>query len=91
MLFLLSALVAGCSGPLQAVDPAPKPASAAPPAPAATPAPAPTPAPEAAMKPLTLGGAFPGFEGTTRAGVPVIVPDPSGGVVILELIRSADW
>jgi len=94
ILYLLCALVAGCSGPLVAADPAPPPETLAPaatpaPVPAATPAP--TPAPEVATRPLTLGGAFPGFEGTTRAGAPVTVPDPSGGVVILELIRSADW
>lgn len=101
MLYLLWALVAGCSGPLLAVDPAPTPGPAETPVPAATPAPAataapapvgtPAPAPEVDDKPLTLGGAFPGFTGTTRAGAAVTVPDPSGGVVILELIRSADW
>ena len=40
--------------------------------------------------PLAIGGLVQeGF--TTVDAAPVTVPDPSGGYVILEVIRSADW
>lgn len=40
---------------------------------------------------LRPGGVMPAWEATDLAGEPVRVPDPAGGYVVLELIRSADW
>ncbi|MCO4770965.1 MAG: hypothetical protein KDA24_13105 [Deltaproteobacteria bacterium] len=40
---------------------------------------------------LTPGETIPAVSFTTLDGRTVQVPDPSGGYVVLELIRSADW
>ncbi len=85
----LAVLAVGCAGAAEVPQADPAPAPQAEPSAAAAPAAQAEPAPT--VTPLILGEQFPAWTATTRTGAPVLVPDPSGGLVILELIRSADW
>ena len=51
----------------------------------------PAPADDRPPAPLQLGSVLAPRAFTTLDGATVQVPDPSGGHVVLELIRSADW
>ena len=86
---LVLCLLVGCAAPAEEAPPPVTPAPAASPTPAAAP-PAPTPAATAAPA-LALGGTFPAWSAPIRGGGTLRLPDPTAGVVILELIRSADW
>ncbi len=54
-------------------------------------APGPAAAVDPVEEPLAVGMKLAPLSLRTLGGAEVAVPDPSGGYVVLELIRSADW
>ena len=49
-------------------------------------------APEApAAEPIAVGHDLSGTTIEVREGADLVLPDPAGRTVVLELIRSADW